>query len=76
MPPMLRSSPLPPTTPSRTTWIARPNARAMAKTTLEWPREKKKPTLTGFCRCWSSLRVVLSIAEMWSASNAWRRPKV
>ena len=28
------------------------------------------------CRSFITLRVVLSIAEMWSASKAWRRPRV
>ena len=40
-------------------------------TTVEWPSEKKKPTPTGALRRPAiSLRVVLSIAAMWSASNA------
>ena len=48
---------------------------ASARTTLEWPSEKKNPTLSGG-RSVSppSLRVTLSIAAMWSASNACRIP--
>ena len=45
-------------------------------TTAEWPSEKKKPTPTGRWPCCISLRVTLSIAAMWSASTAWRRPNV
>ena len=41
-----------------------------ATTIVEWPKEKNRPTPTGrFFSC-SSLRVTLSIAEIWSASNA------
>ena len=63
------------------TWSSRPripkfNSTARAKTTVEWPREKKKPTLNGRLPSFRSLRVVLSMAEMWSASNAWRIPRV
>ena len=43
---------------------------------VEWPREKKNPTPSGRRPSCISLRVVLSIAAMWSASNAWRSPKV
>ena len=42
----------------------------------ECPSENQKPTLSGRLPSAISLRVVLSIAEMWSASNAWRRPSV
>ena len=52
------------------------NSSASTKTTVEWPSEKKKPTLSGRLPSAISLRVVLSIAAMWSASNAWRRPSV
>ena len=45
-------------------------ARASANTIVEWPSEKKKPTLSGRWPSVMSLRVVLSIAAMWSASNA------
>ncbi len=54
----------------------------MATTMVEWPNEKKYPTLSGFFapstprRSCISLRVVLSMAEMWSASKAWRSPSV
>ena len=43
-------------------------------TTVEWPSAKKSPTLTGRLPCCISLRVALSMAAMWSASTAWRRP--
>ena len=49
---------------------------AMTNTIDECPREKKKPTLSGRLPSLMSLRVVLSIAAMWSASNAWRMPSV
>ena len=42
----------------------------IATTTVEWPREKKKPTQTGFWFCCISFRVTLSMAAMWSASTA------
>ena len=45
-------------------------------TTEEWPREKKKPTDSGRFPSPTSLRVVLSIAAMWSASKACRMPSV
>ena len=47
-----------------------------ASTTLEWPSEKKKPTPSGRFSSCRNLRVVLSIAAMWSASNACRSPNV
>ena len=49
---------------------------ASANTTLEWPREKKNPVDSGRLPSPTSLRVVLSIAAMWSASNACRMPRV
>ena len=45
-------------------------------TTVEWPSEKKKPTPSDRLSSCRNFRVVLSIAAMWSASNACRRPKV
>ena len=48
----------------------------MATTMVECPRAKKYPTLTGCFPSFISLRVVLSMAAMWSASKAWRRPSV
>ena len=47
----------------------------IATTTVECPSEKKNPNPNGrgwpvSCRSLSTLRMVLSIAEMWSASNA------
>ncbi len=62
-------------------WWSRPripkfNSTARMKTTLECPSEKKNPTLSGRFRSFTSLRVVLSMAAMWSASNAWRMPRV
>ncbi len=50
--------------------------RESATTIVEWPSEKKSPTPTGRWPSCISLRVVLSIAAMWSASTAWRSPKV
>ena len=41
----------------------------------EWPREKKNPTDSGRLPSLTSLRVVLSMAAMWSASNACRMPE-
>ena len=49
---------------------------AIAKTIDECPSEKKKPTLRGRLPSLMSFRVVLSIAAMWSASKAWRIPRV
>src|SRR5262249_41633326 len=54
----------------------RPTAAANQKTTVERPREKKKPTPTERFSSWRNSRVVLSIAAMWSASKACRTPKV
>ena len=48
----------------------------ITKTTDEWPRLNQKPTLIGLCPSARSLRVVLSIAAMWSASKACRMPSV
>ena len=39
---------------------------------VDFPRAKKNPVPSGRFPSAMSLRVVLSIAEMWSASNAWR----
>jgi hypothetical protein len=52
------------------------SSTASTNTTLEWPREKKNPTLSGRSPSLTSLRVVLSMAAMWSASNACRMPSV
>ena len=65
--------------------------KASANTIVEWPRENQNPTESGLrtCECWSpsassviaaawsasSLRVVLSMAAMWSASKACRKPE-
>ena len=43
-------------------------------TMVEWPSENQVPTVSGLLPCCMSLRVVLSIATMWSASTAWRSP--
>ncbi len=51
-------------------------AMESAITIVEWPSEKKRPTPTGRLPSCMSLRVTLSIAAMWSASKAWRRPKL
>ena len=48
----------------------------MTITIVEWPRANQNPTDTGRLPSASSLRVVLSIAAMWSASNACRIPSV
>ena len=37
---------------------------ASAKTTVEWPKEKKYPTLSGRLPSWINFRVVLSMAAM------------
>ena len=55
---------------------ARAIAIESATTIVEWPSEKKKPTATGRLPSCISLRVTLSIAEMWSASTACRNPNV
>ena len=62
-------APLSPRTPATT-------SAPSANTIVECPSEKKKPTLNGRCPSAISLRVVLSIAPMWSASNACRSPSV
>ena len=66
---LFSTAPLRPRTPIET-------SRPSTKTIVEWPSEKKKPTLSGRCPSLISLRVVLSIAPMWSASNACRSPSV
>ena len=65
----LSSAPLSPRTPATT-------STPSANTIVECPSEKKKPTLSGRWPSAISLRVVLSIALMWSASNACRSPSV
>ena len=66
--------------PSRTspTSTRMPNAssRHSPNTTLECPSENQNPTDIGRLRSAISFRVVLSIAAMWSASNACRMPSV
>ena len=47
-----------------------------SSTIVEWPRENMKPTVIGRFPSCISLRVTLSIAAIWSASTAWRRPKL
>ena len=49
---------------------------ASANTIVECPSENQNPTLSGRFPSAISFLVVLSIAEMWSASNAWRIPSV
>ena len=49
---------------------------ASRNTTVEWPSEKKYPTLSGRLPSLTSFRVVLSMAAMWSASKACRIPRV
>ena len=67
--------------PSLLTWLSRSRMPKFSRiasrnTTLEWPREKKNPTESGRLPSPTSLRVVLSMAAMWSASNACRMPRV
>ena len=52
------------------------SSRASTNTTVECPSEKKKPTDSGRLPSLTSLRVVLSMAAMWSASKACRMPRV
>ena len=66
---------------SSATWPARartPTASSPTSTNtiVEWPRENQKPTDIGRWPSAISLRVVLSIAAMWSASKACRMPRV
>src|SRR5262245_40535385 len=49
---------------------------ASPKTVVECPSENQNPTLNGRLPSAIKVRVVLSIAEMWSASNACRNPNV
>ena len=46
-----------------------------ATMTVEWPKEKKNPVPSGRFPSAMSLRVVLSMQEMWSASKACRNPR-
>ena len=46
------------------------------QTNVECPSENHVPTVTGFIPLATNLLVIKSIAEIWSASNAWRRPSV
>jgi hypothetical protein len=52
------------------------SSRLAAKTTEECPRENQNPALTDDLPSPTSLRVVLSIDAMWSASNACRTPSM
>ncbi len=52
------------------------SSTARANTIVECPREKKNPTDSGRLPSLTSLRVVLSIAAIWSASKACRMPRV
>ena len=58
----------------------RASRNVSANTIVEWPSENQNPTDSGrgppSARSSSSLRVVLSTAAMWSASNACRSPNV
>jgi hypothetical protein len=63
------------------TWSSRAripkfSSSASTNTIEEWPSEKKKPTDSGRLPSLTSLRVVLSMAAIWSASNACRMPSV
>ncbi len=44
------------------------------RTTVEWPRENQNPVPTADRPSPTSLRVVLSMVAMWSASKACRTP--
>ena len=44
-------------------------------TTVAWPNEKKNPLASGLLPSAISLRVVLSMQEMWSASKACLKPR-
>ena len=73
--------PINPPTLSKLTFVLKKRAASattmlITSTTVEWPSEKKKPTATGRLFSDINLRVTLSIAEMWSASTAWRNPKL
>ena len=46
-----------------------------AITTVAWPKEKKNPLPSGRLPSAISLRVVLSMHEMWSASKACLNPR-
>jgi hypothetical protein len=59
-----------------TTLAATARPRQSASKMLECPSEKRNPTPSGRSPFCSMKRVVSSIAEMWSASKAWRSPKV
>ena len=50
------------------------SSRLATSTTDEWPRENQNPVLTADRPSPTSLRVVLSIEAMWSASKACRTP--
>ncbi len=50
-------------------------ASKASTTKMEWPSEKNRPTPTGRCSPCIRRRVTLSMAAMWSASMARRRPK-
>ena len=72
----LCSPELPFLTCSSSLLMPRLSSSARTNTIVEWPREKKNPTLSGRLPSLTSLRVVLSMAAMWSASNACRMPSV
>ncbi len=67
-------------TAPKTVFSATTMPTPIATTMVEWPREKKNPKDNGRglpLPCSPiALRVVLSMAEMWSASKAWRSPRV
>jgi hypothetical protein len=57
-----------------TTCAPAATAAAIPATIDEWPSANQKPTDLGRLSSPRSLRVVLSMAAMWSASKAWRSP--
>ncbi len=67
-----------PSNRSRSAPLVAATAAHVTTTTVLWPSEKKVPTVAGRVpgRAARSRRVVRSMAAMWSASRAWRRPRV
>ncbi len=63
------------TTAPKTARAANVMPTPTATITVEWPKEKKNPLPSGRLPSAISLRVVLSMQEMWSASNACRKPR-
>ena len=75
MPPAVSKVELGLTTAPNTARAAKVMPTPTATTIVEWPKEKKKPLPSGRLPSAISLRVVLSMQEMWSASKACRNPR-